>query len=876
MEGYRLTRRTFLKAAVATTAAAAVTGEAASVALADNRELERPDFEQFPFTEAPIQRPGDEASVYPPDKVVTSGCNFCPVACWFKVQVKDGRVTSIYGDPGNPIQAEMDPDNPGFGQDAALCVKGRVGQIQMMYNKYRITQPLKRIAPKGYDTSLSEAFEPISWEQAAREIGEKLVEIRDTYGGHTIVGKATDRVSRDGGPPLFRFLHLFDSNNPTHEGFICNDASGRAVEMLTGKGGQTNGYGWDRITQTYDLGDSKFILWFGANDGETHPVLHGWMRRRKEIAEATWVVIDPKMTPSGMTADLWLPIKPGTDMALAYGMLSHIIENDLIDHDFVENWIAGYDKLVEFLEEKGYTPEWAEPITGIPAKTIRKVAEAYATTKPAAIMTNAGINHHVNAIDTAKVIGFLVAITGNLGIPGGGMNYMHNSPVGLGLPPIQHGEPEFHDFGLQPQPDFFAEAILGEDPSIPYQIHALCTYQGNMLTQNSNTNRVLKALSREGLFYVNFGLFPDEDDYFADYKLPTVTFLEMDHVHRRLDRGIMWRDKVVDPIGEAREDMHVFATLTDAIADLDTKRPPEWWRDNLSLEWHANKKALWDAQPADSITADRMQAVKDVGPLEKRNILRVPCPGPDHPATQYLAENGEEYLAPDGGHPGTSVMFLDAPSWTLLFDGKRFPNESNKVEIWTEAEEERLAAYGHTCIPEFYMSPENMDGNPTLEYLDEWVPVNMGAGVNNMTRKVRLGVEPDPNLRKEYPVQLTTGRPSVVHFHQMTHWCWSLVQASGERYVQMHPKLAESIGAETGDLVKVETPRGSLTGPALIWDGIQENTIFIPHTFGPKQQVHADVGRGPWESVNVLTAAYYDNLSGQQDYKCQLCRVSKA
>ncbi len=453
---------------------------------------------------------------------------------------------------------------------------------------------------------------------------------------------------------------------------------------------------------------------------------------------------------------------------------------------------------------------------------------------------------------------------------------MHNSPVGLGLPAIQHGEPEFHDIGLMPQPDFFAEAILGENPNFPYQVRAICTYQGNMLTQNSNTQRVIKALSKEGLFYVNFGLFPDEDDYFADYKLPVTTFLEMDHVHRRLDRGIMWRDKVVDPIGESREDMHIFATLADAMADLDTKRPPEWWRDNLSLEWHANKKALWNAQPADSITADRMQAVKDAGPVDKRNILRVPCPGPDHPSTKHLAQKGKEYLAPDGGHPGTSVMFLDDPSWTSVFDGKRFPNDSNKVEIYTDAEQERLAKYGHTCIPEFYMSPENMDGNPTLEYLDELVPVNMGAGVNNMTQKVKLGVKPNPNLRKEYPVQLVTGRPSSVHFHQVTHWCWSLVQASGERYVQMHPKMAKSIGVDTGDTVKVETPRGSLTGPALVWDGIQENTIFIPHTFGPKQQVHADVGRGPWETVNVLTASYYDNLSGQQDYKCQLCRVSKA
>jgi anaerobic selenocysteine-containing dehydrogenase len=145
----------------------------------------------------------------------------------------------------------------------------------------------------------------------------------------------------------------------------------------------------------------------------------------------------------------------------------------------------------------------------------------------------------------------------------------------------------------------------------------------------------------------------------------------------------------------------------------------------------------------------------------------------------------------------------------------------------------------------------------------------------NQVHRYQVGVAPDPELRRRYPIQLTTGRPGVAHFHTITHWAPSLAQIGGERYVQMHPKLAAALKVKTGDLVRVETPRGAITGPALVWDGIQENTIFVPHTFGEDQKVHVDVGRQTWETVNRLTAHYYDNLSGQNEYKCQLCRVTK-
>lgn len=164
-------------------------------------------FEEYPFTQPVLWRPEDAVL---PDRVVRSGCSFCPSACWHLVHVKDGRVVNVYGEPKNPVQG--DELNP---QDGALCSKGRVGIVQLLYNKYRITRPLKRVGPKP-----SMKFQPVSWDEAYRDIARKFLEIRDTDGPQAIGGKTTDRVSRDGGPPLFRFLHMLGSSNPTHEGYI--------------------------------------------------------------------------------------------------------------------------------------------------------------------------------------------------------------------------------------------------------------------------------------------------------------------------------------------------------------------------------------------------------------------------------------------------------------------------------------------------------------------------------------------------------------------------------------------------------------------------------------------------------------------------------
>jgi formate dehydrogenase (coenzyme F420) alpha subunit len=122
-----------------------------------------------------------------------------------------------------------------------------------------------------------------------------------------------------------------------------------------------------------------------------------------------------------------------------------------------------------------------------------------------------------------------------------------------------------------------------------------------------------------------------------------------------------------------------------------------------------------------------------------------------------------------------------------------------------------------------------------------------------------------------------SGRPSVVHFAGITHWTFTGKQMNGIRLIQIHPSVAERSGIENGDEVIVESPRGAVKGTALIWEGIREDTIFVPNTFGPQQKLAQELGVPVYEPANhLLDDRYYDNLSGQQAYKCFACRVRKA
>lgn len=777
-----------------------------------------------------------ESGALEPDEVVQSACQFCNSLCGIQVLKKSGRVIGIRGDEKDPVA------------QGGLCVKADM-MPQLVYNPRRIKTPLKRKSGKKGDPN--SVFEPVSWDVALDGIARKLIEIRDTTGPQGVANKTSGRLPRGTGSIIGRFFDLYGSPNATDVGPVCNDAGGNALAWTFGLGNFTNGYGVDGATGADDLGSSKFFLFLGTNQAETHPVTFEYLLRARQATGAKLVVVDPRRTPTAAYADEYLAIRPHTDLALAYGMLAHIIDRELYDKAFVEQWVLGFEELKAHIKAQGFSPEWAEGMTTLPAATIRTLAEEFAKAKPAAIFCNAGVSHQMNAFHTYRALAFLSAITGNIGRAGGGCNFMHNTwPGGLDLPPVA-GETPKKEGPLPVGPDWFATSIL---ESNPYKLRAIFM-EGNPLVDSANSNRVRKAYEQLE-FLVYPGLFMEEPAYYADYVLPVPSVLEMDTIYmRRDDRGIRWCNQAVPPVGEARPDIWIWIELAKKMAALDKKHPPEYWTGNLRDEWK-DYRSLWDDVFAKNtpgvagMTSARMK--------ERHEPLRWPCPSAEH--------------------PGVSTLYLDHPSWqaaaeALGHKGKRFLTPSGKIEVFTAELQAKLEPAGHSALPPFYAHPETTGELPSGRNLDQLVtnPVNPGAP----TPKAELGVK--VARPAGFPLVGMIGRPSVVHFATMTQWTPLGKQLNGIRLVQVHPETAAAAGIKNGDAITVESPRGTISATALLFEGIRKDTIFVPNLFGPQQFVGEEIGLPLYESANTLVDDhYFDNLSGQQAYKCFACRVVRA
>ncbi|MGI8966378.1 MAG: molybdopterin-containing oxidoreductase family protein, partial [Limisphaerales bacterium] len=662
MSNRKLSRRNFFKTAATSSAALPVVslfGLNTEAATEGKYPATQTEPSNFDFT--------SQSAALQADKVVDSACQFCNSLCRLKVHLKDGRIIGVRGEHDDPVQA------------GGLCVKGETMMTQLVYNRFRLTHPMKRVA--GEKGSADSKFEPISWDQALDIVAKKFLALRDAGEARAIANKTSGRLPRGTGSLVGRLFTLLGSPNDTDVGPVCNDAGGNALAWTFGLGNFTNGYGKDESTGKEDLGSAKFFLFLGTNQAETHPVTFAYLLRQRAKSKATLVVIDPRLTPTGAQADEWIAPKPHTDMALVLAMLYHIIARHLYDQAFVTKWVLGFDELRDHLVERIYTPEWAEKVTGVSAAKIRQIAESYAKAKPAAIFCNAGISHQLNAFDTYRTLAFLAAITGNIGVNGGGCNFMHNTwPGGLNLPPVNGTTPK-KDVALPVGPDYFAESILSGKP---YALKAIVT-QGNPILSCANTNKVKEAF-RKLEFYVYTGLFMEEAAYYADIILPACSGFEMETVYmRRDDRAIRWQKQVVPRVGESRPDWEMWIELARALARHDTKNPPDYWTDNLRSEWK-DYPTLWDVFVQNTpgmggMTRERME--------QRAEPLRWPCPTVKH--------------------PGVSTLYLDHSSWyeaATAIDpankGKRFLTPSGKIEIFTPDIQQKLSPTGHGALPIFY------------------------------------------------------------------------------------------------------------------------------------------------------------------------------
>lgn len=479
------------------------------------------------------------------DVIVPGICLLCSSGCGVLARVADGRVVKLEGNPMHPVNL------------GALCPKGQATP-ELLYNPDRLTGPMKRTSDRG-----AGKWQAISWDEAAQLVAGRLQATRDS--GHP-EGVAMMHGETRGQQRSFfqRFMQAIGSPNLVSRESLNVAASKLGVYLTQGVYAQP----------VYDLENSNYILAFGASllEGGSNPqrMISGLTYGRRGRANRNkLVVIDPRQGVTGAKADEWIPIKPGTDAALALGMAHVIIKSNLFDSDFVHNYAFGFE---DFSDESGnvrmgfknfvlgsYDPRQVEQITGISATTIARLAGEFATNKPAvAVLPGKGglLNGGIGGVYAAMAIYMLNALVGSIEAPGGVLTQQYFPVTEWPALPVDFVARQ----GLQAERvdgagTFFplarhAYQAVAERVLAGYPLEVLFLYDANPVFETPGGQKFLEAFEKIP-FIVSFSSFMDESAKCADLVLPEPTFLERwqdDYIEGLGYPGIALRQPVIEPL----------------------------------------------------------------------------------------------------------------------------------------------------------------------------------------------------------------------------------------------------------------------------------------------------------------------------------------
>ncbi len=476
-------------------------------------------------------------------KVVHAACpHDCPDACGVLITVDDGKAVKIQGDQRHPMTR-------GF-----LCAKV-TKYIDRVYAPDRLLYPMKRRAnaPKGPGKPGPEAFERISWDEAIELVTSKLAATAKEFGPESILPYSyggtlgqLNNASMDQ-----RFFHRLGASQLNRT--ICATAGADALVSVLGK---------KLGTEPEQFAKSKYIIAWGANVHGNNVHLWPFIEEARRNG-AKLVVIDPYRTRTAKCADWYIQINPGTDVALALCMMRVIISEKLHDADYVMKHTHGFDELRARVMEDAYSPDNVSRLTGIPAADIIKLAREYATTKPAAIRLNYGVQRSQNGGMAVRAITMLPCITGSWKDLGGGLQLSTSGAFpfdkdSLTRPDLMLKSPLRRAARIINMSELGRVLLNTTDPPVK----AVFVYNSNPAAVAPNHNDVVKGFLRPDLFtVVHEQMFTDTTD-FADVILPATTFFE----HKELQGSyghyyLQISNQAIAPLGEAKSNVEMFQLL---------------------------------------------------------------------------------------------------------------------------------------------------------------------------------------------------------------------------------------------------------------------------------------------------------------------------
>ncbi|MCL3860736.1 DMSO/selenate family reductase complex A subunit [Actinotalea sp. K2] len=713
------------------------------------------------------------------EKVVWSACVVnCGSRCPLRLTVVDGQITRVDSD-------DTGDDELGS-QQVRACVRGRSVR-QRIYNPDRLKYPMRRVGKRG-----EAKFERITWDEAFDEIGSRLRRTLDDYGNEAVylnygTGTLGATVATSWPPAATGVARLMN----TLGGYL-NHYSDYSTCQITAA--YPYHYGsWVSSNSFDDLVNSKLLVLWGNNPHETRMSGGGETfvtKKAKEMSDVKVVVIDPRYSDTSVSiGDEWIPLRPGTDTALVAALAHVMITEDLHDQDFLDTYCVGFDEahlpdsatpgssyrsyvLGIGPDRTAKTPEWAERITGVPAGTIVRLARDIALTKPCNITQGWGPQRHANGENTARAIFTLAAITGNIGIPGGGTGgreASYSMPT-AGFPTLANPvETSISVFSWTdavvrgPQMTALADGVRGKD-KLDVPIKFIWQYAGNaLINQHGDANKTHEILQDESLCetIVVIENHMTASARYADILLPDVTTSEQADLAQQGSAGnlgyLIFADQAIEPLYECRK---VYDILTGVARAMGVEQ--EFTEGKTQEDWLREIVAASQELTPEIPDFDEL---REIGIFKKKN--------PDGPVVPLREFRDDPVANP-----------LDTPSGKIEIYSERLQEIS---ETW------ELPAGDHiTALPEYF---------PTWE-----------------------GAE-DP-LRSRFPLQCIGH-----HYKARTHSTYGNVEWLREAHPQdvwLNPTDARARGIAHGDTVHVFNDRGRIRTVARVTPRIAPGVVSVP------------------------------------------------
>ena len=492
-----------------------------------------------------------------PERWVSTTCGYCSVGCGMFIGVKDGRAVSVRGNPDHPVNRGM------------LCPKG-LSEHHTIGTDNRARYPLLR---------RGRSMERVSWDDALTTMATRFRDVQARHGAGAVGVISTGQLVTEEFYTMGKLMQLgLGTSNYDGNTTLC---------MATAVQGYKRSFGSDGPPGAYeDLERADVVLLIGANIAENHPILC-W--RLRSNPGTTLIVVDPRVTKTAMMADLHLPVRPRSDLALVNGLIHFVIEHNLVDREYIERHTTGFEALRESVRE--YTPERVAEITGLTPELVCRTAWTYARAGAAFIGWTMGVNHSTKGTETVNAINNLALITGNIGRVGaapfsitGQCNAMGTREAGFAS--IMPGYRKFED-----EKDRQELATLWNVPveriptkrglaypdiieaALEKKIRALWIIATNPIVSFPNLKALQQALEGLEFLVVQDGYHPTPTSEYAHLMLPAAMWGEKEGTYTNSERRVSKVNRAVAPPGEAKSDFDIFLQFAGVLGVRDELFP---------------------------------------------------------------------------------------------------------------------------------------------------------------------------------------------------------------------------------------------------------------------------------------------------------------